>query len=400
MNSGRLTQIHRTSSRNERVTHFPLASAKTAGMTAKKLQRIDRLTPLAEVIGKLNAMVKPVAPVALPLEDGLGLTLATDLTGAAAKPAHAVALRDGWAVAAEALAGASSYAPLPLEPAPLWVNAGDKIPAGADSVAPLDAITFAGSNAQAVAQVFPGENVLQQGEYVRAGAVLKRAGMRLRAADVAAAALADLATISVRKPRFALVRGSERDVSVVLKFLAHAIDARGGSAQIVDVLLEKVIASKHEHDAVIVVGGTGGGKNDAAITTLASAGKVAVHGIAIAPGETSGVGEAHGKTVLLFPGRFDAALAAWLLIGRPLLDMLAASSEHEMTTPVTLARKITSAPGITEVVPLRLEGDRATPLASGVLSLHSLAEAQGWVVVPAESEGFAEGERVDMRPLP
>jgi molybdopterin biosynthesis enzyme len=41
-----------------------------------------------------------------------------------------------------------------------------------------------------------------------------------------------------------------------------------------------------------------------------------------------------------------------------------------------------------------------TPLASGYLPLQALARADGYVLVPAGSEGFAAGTRVQMRPLP
>jgi molybdopterin molybdotransferase len=400
MISGRLTQIFATSSRNEWTAHFPLPSAKTAAMNERNLQRIDRLTPLAEVVGKLKAMAKPVAPVEIGIEAGLGLTLVHDLVSAAAKPSFAIALRDGWAVRADALAGASSYSPLPLEPAPPWVNAGDKLPDSADSVAPFDAIAFTGALAQAVAQVFPGEGILQQGGYTRSDAVLKQAGSRLRATDIAAATLADIANVKARKPRIALVQGGERDVSATLSFLVRAIETRGGSAEIVSVTFEKFLASKFEEDAIIAVGGTGGGRNDTAVEMLTSRGEVAVHGVAIAPGETSALGQAQGKPVLLLPGRFDAALAGWLLIGQPLLDALAGYSEGGATTTVTLARKIASAPGIAEIVPLRIDGTKALPLGSGVLSLEKLSLAHGWVLVPPESEGFAEGAEVEMRPLP
>jgi molybdopterin biosynthesis enzyme len=369
-------------------------------MTERNLQRIDRLTPLADVIGKLKAMVKPVAPVEFGIEADLGLTLANDLVSAAAKPTFATALRDGWAVQADALAGASSYSPLPLEPAPLWVNAGDKLPVGADSVAPFDAVAFTGALAQAIAQVFPGENVLQQGDYVRSGTVLRRAGMRLRATDIAAAALADIANVKVRKPRIVLVQGGERDVSSTLSFLVRAIEEQGSSAEIANAKFEKLLTSKFEADAIMAVGGTGGGSNDTAVSTLKSHGEVTVHGVAIAPGETSALGQVQGKPVLLLSGRFDAALAAWLLLGRELIAALCASSGHEATTTVTLARKIASAPGITEVVPLQLDGTKALPLGSGVLSLDKLGSAHGWVLVPPESEGFAEGVEVEMRLLP
>ena len=66
----------------------------------------------------------------------------------------------------------------------------------------------------------------------------------------------------------------------------------------------------------------------------------------------------------------------------------------------TLARKVTSTVGIAEVILLRRTGDAVEPLASGYLSLQSLARADGWMLVPAESEGYPAGTEIDMRPLP
>jgi molybdopterin biosynthesis enzyme len=68
--------------------------------------------------------------------------------------------------------------------------------------------------------------------------------------------------------------------------------------------------------------------------------------------------------------------------------------------PSTLAAKITSSLGLAEVVPVRREDDKVTPLASGYLPLQSLLRADGWILVPPDSEGYAPGSRVTVRPLP
>jgi hypothetical protein len=51
-------------------------------------------------------------------------------------------------------------------------------------------------------------------------------------------------------------------------------------------------------------------------------------------------------------------------------------------------------------VPVRREGDAVVPLASGYLPARALAQADGWVLVPPESEGFAAGARVPVRAWP
>jgi molybdopterin molybdotransferase len=136
------------------------------------------------------------------------------------------------------------------------------------------------------------------------------------------------------------------------------------------------------------------------VRTLAQAGRVEIHGIALAPGETAAFGAVGARPVLLLPGRVDAALAAWLVIGRRLLARLAGDTQPDVTVMTELARKISSTVGMTEVVAVRRRGDGVEPLASGYFPLHTLAKADGWILVPAESEGFPAGAKVLLRPLP
>ena len=65
-----------------------------------------------------------------------------------------------------------------------------------------------------------------------------------------------------------------------------------------------------------------------------------------------------------------------------------------------LARKVTSTVGLAEVVPVRRDGDQVEPLASKYLPLSSLTRADGWILVPAESEGYSAGAQVSVWPWP
>jgi molybdopterin biosynthesis enzyme len=66
-------------------------------------QRMIRLTSLAEVTARIDALVKPIAPRRVAITAAVGRVLAEDIVATAAVPADARALRDGFAVAAEAL---------------------------------------------------------------------------------------------------------------------------------------------------------------------------------------------------------------------------------------------------------------------------------------------------------
>ena len=98
--------------------------------------------------------------------------------------------------------------------------------------------------------------------------------------------------------------------------------------------------ARDEADAVIAIGGTGGGRDDDSVRTLARLGRVEAHGIAVSPGETAAFGFAGERPVLLIPGRLDAALAVWLLIGRHLVAKLAGGSVDDAPAMLPLKRKV------------------------------------------------------------
>jgi molybdopterin biosynthesis enzyme len=61
---------------------------------------------------------------------------------------------------------------------------------------------------------------------------------------------------------------------------------------------------------------------------------------------------------------------------------------------MSLARKVASTLGLAEVVPVRIRDGAVEPIASGYVPLSALAEADGWIVVPADSEGYPPGAEV------
>lgn len=370
-------------------------------------QRITRLIPLAEALSAVDALVRPVEAREADMAAALGLTLAADAAPAAAYPRAALALRDGWAVKSDETLDAGSYAPAPLSAMPARVEIGQPLPLGADAVAPVEMVACRGTTAEALAPVAPGEGVLPEGADAQPGRPLRRAGQRLRALDRAVLSAAGISRVAIREPRIRLVRartGADAAIAAGYGWLADTLAAEG-AAVILDDANETAAshleaAFHHEaSDAVLVLGGTGSGASDNSVSALAKAGRVEFHGIGLIPGETTGFGFVGARPVLLLPGRIDAALAAWLVIGRRWLARLAARPEEKLPASAELTRKVTSTLGMAEVVPVRCGGDTAEPVASGYLSFSTLARADGWILVPAESEGYPAGARIAVRSL-
>jgi molybdopterin biosynthesis enzyme len=287
---------------------------------------------------------------------------------------------------------------------PPRIDLGEPMPGGADAVATLDSLSIQGGRAQALAAVTSGEGVLPAGADTAPGAVLRMTGARLRRIDAAALLALGIEHVTIREPRVRVVRaGAGLIIGAAAALIASSIDAEGATAIAMQSVEPNALEAALHHegaDAVVAIGGTGSGRNDTSVRALARAGQVAFHGIGISPGETTAFGTIGARPVLLLPGRLDAALAGWLTIGRRMLARLAFRLVEEQPFNAELSRKVASPLGLAEVVPVRRRGFKIEPLASHYLPMQALTRADGWILVPADSEGYPAGTSVPVRPWP
>lgn len=366
------------------------------------------LLPLAQARAVMLARIRPLPAVTVAASEAEGRVLAADLLADRPVPAVPSALVDGWAIEGLAISGAGPYAPVPLVPAPLWVEANEALPSGTDTILPDDAIVRNGVMAEAIADAPPGEGVRSTGEDVPVGTMLARAGDRITARLISVCAIAGIAEVSVRALRVAILpimatEGAHDPVPVLRRLVATA----GGAVTILppapcdpNGLAEAIASAANGADCVLVVGGTGDGRSDHARAALEAAGALAFHGIALRPGSTAGFGEAGGVPVLLLPRRLDAALAAWLALGRPLVAALAGAQDDPARTRLALARKLVSAVGMTELHFFTAENGLAEPLGCEAPPLSALLRASHAAFLPPESEGIAAGDWVELERLP
>jgi molybdopterin biosynthesis enzyme len=383
------------------MDRLPSAASRREHLADKMSeQRISRLTPLHEAAAALDALAKPVAAGHAAPQDAIGQTLAADVV-AAKLPPRATALQDGWAVKADDLADAGGYAPVQLATAPKWVETGDEMPAGADAVAPPDAIVMRGDVAEAVGAVTSGDGVSLPGSETHPSMPLRRAGEVIRAVDAAVFVAANISRVNVRAPRLLIVTARE-DLRLLpaVQMIARDCAARGGAPMLRNGVELDDALHADDCDAIVVVGGSGAGARDNSVVSLAKWGTVAVYGVGLTPGETVAFGTVGSCPVLIVPGRLDGALASWLVLGRRLLTKLAAGAELEPARTVILSRKVTSTVGLAEIVPVRHDNTSAEPLATRNLPLSALARANGWLLVPPDSEGYPAGAIVAVNNWP
>ena len=354
------------------------------------------LTPLDVALDALLNGVAPVTTAELPLAEALRC-IAADMPLSGAVPPHDIAARDGFALCARDLVGASSYSPMPLVALPVWVEAGDAMPDGCDCVIDADSVELKGPMPQVLAEAIPGQGVRRAGGDIAAGSDIVEAGRRVVARDLMIARAAGIARLKVRRPRLCIVNIPGGAVTSDL----IAESARTAGADVVSVTASGRDAASIAGaidvgacDLLLIIGGSGVGRTDAAVTALAGCGEVIAHGIAVQPGRTSAVGRVGKTPVVVLPGAPDQAFAAWWTLALPVLDRLSGRRPRK-TLNLPLARKIASGVGIAEIVLLERKQGAWVTLAIGELSLDAIARAEAWLTVPGGTEGFAAGSSVD-----
>ena len=248
--------------------------------------------------------------------------------------------------------------------------------------------------AEVLSPLAPGDGVRAAGADCADGALLIGAGCRLRHGDGIALRLAGVDEVRVRAPRIviAMLRDDEIIRAVADTIAGHVAVAGGTSSVVLAVTAES--AFETDADAILTIGKTGEGHDDDAVLALARMGKVIAHGLALSPGETAAAGFIGTRPVLMLPGRLDAALAVWLTLGGPLLARLTGFIEPPHMRAMPLMQKIVSTIGLCDVVPVAVTADGAMPLATRFWPLPAMTRADGFVLVPAESEGFPPGATV------
>jgi molybdopterin molybdotransferase len=296
---------------------------------------------------------------------------------------------------------------------------GAPLPTGCDAVLPAEWVEREHVDADmvgATATVSPGKHVGRRGEDITAGTVVLEAGRVLRPQDVGVLSSIGVAHVRVvRQPRVRLViTGNELLPAGSTPQGFHIADANGpmltalaerdGAVvinpgvvrDVPDAILNGLMA---DVDVVIVSGGSSVGLEDLAPTLVAAHGHLPIHGIAMRPSSPTGMGTIGSRLVLLLPGNPVSALCAYDFFAGRALRVLGGrpAAWPYRPTRASLARKISSPVGRVDYARVRLEHGKVEPLSvAGASVLSSTTRADGFVVVPEDSEGFPAGADVEV----
>ncbi|MBV4474861.1 molybdopterin molybdotransferase MoeA [Pseudomonas botevensis] len=313
---------------------------------------LGNLMPVDEAISRLlDQAPPPPAAQVIPLDQAMGCVLAADIHSPVNLPAWDNSAMDGYALSAADLSPDGGYLPIGGriaagdQPGPLLfagqavqIFTGAPLPEGADTVVPQERCRVEGEGVW-LPPVNLGEHVRKEGEEVRRGDLLFKAGKRLRAQELGLLAGAGVARVEVYRPLRVCLLSSGNELREPGDPLApgqiynsnrYCIAAllRGWGVEVHDygVMADELAASRHalslassECDLLLSSGGVSVGEEDHLKQAIEELGSVDFWRLAIQPGKPLAFGEVLGKPWIGMPGNPSAALITALVVVRPFL---------------------------------------------------------------------------------
>lgn len=365
-----------------------------------------------------------------------GRVLAEPVVAGMSVPPFPRAAMDGYAVIAEDTFGAGNFNPVRLSLIEvihagdtagsqvergtcIQVATGSPIPAGANAVVQVEDTELEGESATAgtvkiYMPVYPRQNVSQQGRDIRAGQEVLPSGIRLDPSKIGILAALGITEVPVfAKPTVAVIPSGNEIVppgdplepgkiydinSYTLSALVQQI---GGIPRLFPIMkdtLEDVRRTLREAlacDIIVLSGGSSVGERDVMVEAVEGMGEVKFHGIAVKPGKPTLCAVVEGKLLLGMPGYPTSCLTNGYGLLVPVLCKLARLPEARTRgIELPMSRRYTSTIGRHQYLPVRVEQGEVVPAFKESGAITSMADAEGYIEIPANVDLVEKGERV------
>ena len=399
------------------------------------------LMPLQDALALLEERLSVVADVETArLRGALGRILAEDIRAGRSVPPHDNSAVDGYAVRFAELdrdgetclpvigriaAGDSPALPDPDASGAVRIFTGAAMPAGFDTVMMQEDCRAEDGAVRIAPGIGQGANRRFAGEDVEAGAVILRAGQRLRPQDLGLAASVGLSGLPVRtrlrvalfstgnelrEPGAAASPGAVYDanrfaLTGLLEQLGCAVSDLGILPDDRATIADALGAAGAGHDLVLTSGGVSVGDEDHVRAAVESLGQIHFWRLAIKPGRPVALGQIGRTPFVGLPGNPVAVMVTFLRFARPMIDRLAGAAVHvPKLFPVRAGFDHRKKANRREWVRATLEADaggwtarKHAQQGAGVLS--SMTAASGLVELPENATDIKVGMTVDFLPF-
>jgi molybdopterin molybdotransferase len=407
------------------------------GLGQDEVTRASDLTSVDAHLEAILAMLPSPQPIELRTADGLGLILAETATCGVTLPSTDNSAMDGYALVADDLVAATREQPVRLTVAGevaagaqeeitvargtcVRIMTGAPIPAGADTVVPVE-LTVGdewGADFHLPARV--GDNIRRAGEDLVPGLELVAAGRRLAPADVALLSAAGVSrVVCVPAPRVVIMStgdelvpaervpgpGQVRDSNGPM--LAAMVKATGGLPFVTGAvpddraaLIEAFESNLGHADLFICTGGASAGTRDLLADVIGDLGEVHAVKVAMRPGMPQIRGRIGSTPVIGLPGNPVSSYVSFEVFVRPAIRALQGRRDvHRPTVVARVVEPLHSPPHKRGYLRVRLARDGAswTARPTGAQGSHiitSIAQADGLAVIPEAVTEVRVGDEV------
>jgi molybdopterin molybdotransferase len=394
----------------------------------------------------LRIVVETAVPIdeveRVPLSAADGRVVARIVASAVDVPAFDRAAMDGYAVIAEDTRGIPATltcvdrvftGQVPSREVRrgecIEIATGAPMPQGADAVVMVEETERVDARTiRLLAAAQAGQNIGRRAADMAVGQAVVKAGDLLTPSRVGALAGTGATSVDVyRQPRVAIVStGNEiaepgapiapGQVYNINRFTLSAVVHRHGGVAVplstaADTIedLEAAIASAlagpaeaghhvRKIDALVFSGGSSVGDRDFVLDVLQRHGDVIFHGVAVKPGKPTAFGRIGRTQVFGMPGYPTSCLSNAYMLLVPFLRRMARLPEWKpMQLQLPLSRRITSTPDRHQFYTVRVIDGRAEPAFKASGDITSMANADGYIEIPAGTVAVEAGTVVTVK---
>ncbi len=367
--------------------------------------------------------------------DSLGRVTAAAVAANISSPFYHSSAMDGYAVKFTETFGASERNPksLKIGKQAVYVDTGDPVPDGFNAVIMIEDVNIGrdkgpglrdSDSLEIISPATPWQHVRVIGEDLVATELILPENQVIRPVDIGAMLAGGHTEVLVRRrPQIVVVPtgteivepGSTLKKGDIIEYnsriLGGLVSEWGGDSvrfRIVPDNLEELknaILDAHSMgDMVVINAGASAGSEDFTAKAISELGEIVLHGVNIKPGKPVILGWVKGKPVLGIPGYPVSAFITFTLFAKPVIyKWQGLDIEGPEILKAKISRQVASTLGQEEFLRVKLGkvGDHfiATPVSRGAGVLMSLVRADGFLRIPAMSEGIGAGSEVEVELL-
>jgi molybdopterin molybdotransferase len=397
-----------------------------------KMTPFKQLITYEEALARIRKSIKPIKRTeTVPIDNVVDRVLAEDIVAGMSVPPFNRAAMDGYAVKAEDTFGVSSSKVKTLKLVEtlhagesstkvlgkgecIQIATGSPVPKGADAVVMVEFTERNNETVSILKPAYPGENISPKGEDIEEGRVILKTGEQLSPAKIGVlAALGKKEALVYARPQVAVVpTGTEvKEIGAVLKegqiydinsyTLISVIGKNGAVPAKVKAVpdtadeLKKATKKLLNYDMIVFSGGSSVGERDLLCNVVQEFGEIVFHGIQIKPGKPTLFALVDGKPVFGMPGYPTSCLSnAYLLLVLAIRQMARLPPRIEKTVKAPLAKRVVSSSGRTQFLTVKIKNGQVYPAFKQSGSITSMAEADGYIILPINVDIVEQGEEV------